>query len=133
MKVRRSTRSVHGPLDVTAMIDVVLLLLIFFMLNSSFVLQPGVEVHPPKGLDAGVRDSRYVINITAQDPPKIFFNDQLVTLEKLEGQLNRIGRRSEDPQIIIRADRAVPHGTVTEILNTAIRAGLSVVIATQSS
>jgi len=131
MKVRRSTRPIQGPLDITAMIDVVLLLLVFFMLNSSFVLQPGVEVTPPKGLDAGVRDSRYVINVTAQNPPRIFFNDQLVTLEKLESQLNRMGRRSGDSQIIIRADHAVPHGTVTEILNTAIQAGLSVVIATQ--
>ncbi|MEM6883650.1 MAG: biopolymer transporter ExbD [Verrucomicrobiota bacterium] len=133
MKVRRSTRSIQGQLDVTAMIDVVLLLLIFFMLNSHFVLQPGVEVNPPRGLAEGVRDSRFVINVTAQEPPRIFFNDQLVTLEKLEGQLNRMGRRSADVQIIIRADSAVPHGTVTEIMNTALRAGLSVVIATQGT
>lgn len=133
MKVRRSTRSIHGPLDITAMIDVVLLLLIFFMLNSSFVLQPGVEVNPPKGLDAGVRDTRYIINITSQQPPRIFFNDQLVSLEKLEGLFNRIGRRTDGVQVIIRADKNVPHGTVTEILNIAIRAGLSVVIATQGT
>ncbi|MEM6822756.1 MAG: biopolymer transporter ExbD [Verrucomicrobiota bacterium] len=133
MKIRRSTKPLTGPLDVTAMIDVVLLLLVFFMLNSSFVLQPGIQVNPPRGFDAGVRDSRYVINITAQQPPKIFFNDQLVSMDKLSKQLGRLGRRTDDTQIIIRADQEVSHGTVIEILNLAIRSGLSVIIATQGT
>ena len=131
MKIRRATRPLRGPLDVTAMIDVVLLLLIFFMLNSSFVLQPGIEVTPPRGLDTGVRDTRYVINITGGGEPRIFFNEQLLPIEKLKSQLSRLGRRMDDARVIIRADRDVSHGTVTEVMNLAIQSGLSVIIATQ--
>jgi len=122
-----------GPLDITAMIDVVLLLLIFFLLNSSFVLQPGIEVRPPRGLDSGVRDARYVIHITAEPTPRFFFNDQLVNREKLERQLTRLGRRTGESQVIIRADRSVAHGVVSDVLNMIIRSGLSAVIATEGA
>ncbi|MGF1678047.1 MAG: ExbD/TolR family protein [Candidatus Methylacidiphilales bacterium] len=133
MKLRRSVQALQGPLDITAMIDVVLLLLIFFMLNSSFVLHPGVEITPPQGMHAGVRDAHYVVNITGQTPPRMFFNDQIVTMENLKIQLGKLGRRSEEMQIIIRADKEVQHGVVTEIMNAAIQAGLTVIIATQGS
>lgn len=133
MKVRRSIRPLRGPLDVTAMIDVVLLLLIFFMLNSAFVLQPGIEVQPPKGFDTGVRDSRYVVHIIGQTPPRIFYNDQITTMEKLDRQFRQLSRRTDEAQVIIRADRSVTHGTVSEVLNSAIRNGLSVIIATEGS
>ena len=46
MKVRTSARVLRGPLDVAPLVDVILLLLIFFLLTSSFVFQPGIVVDP---------------------------------------------------------------------------------------
>jgi len=131
VKLRRSIQPLRGVIDMTALIDVVLLLLIFFMLSSSFVMQPGIQVEPPRGFHSGVRDSRHIVTILAQEPPLIFFNDRKVARKRLESELQVLARRGEDVNLIIRADRAVSHGTVVEIMNTAIQAGLSVVIATK--
>jgi biopolymer transport protein ExbD len=132
MKLRRTVRSLNGPIDVTPLIDVVLLLIIFFMLSSSFVLQPGIKVDPPKGrVNTGVTDSRYVINVTAQQPPLIFLNDQLTSLDRLKDVLIEIAREETEVTVILRVDQAVSHGFVTEIMNKALEAGVSVLIATQ--
>ena len=82
MKVRTSVRILRGPLDMAPLVDVILLLLIFFLLTSSFVFQPGIVVDPPtpgqsKG---GVNDTRYVITATAGLTPQIFFNDRALSL-----------------------------------------------------
>lgn len=116
----------------TSLIDVVLLLLIFFLLSSSFVLQPGIKVNPPRGLSqSGVRDSQFIVNVTAQDPPLVFINDQLTSLERLGVEFRRVARTKPDASIILRADRSVPHGLVTEIMGLALEAGVGVVIATK--
>ena len=85
MKVRTSVRILRGPLDMAPLVDVILLLLIFFLLTSSFVFQPGIVVDPPtpgqsKG---GVNDTRYVITATAGLTPQIFFNDRATDLVQL--------------------------------------------------
>jgi biopolymer transport protein ExbD len=73
VKLRRTIRPLPRVIDMTALIDVVLLLLIFFMLSSSFVLQPGIEVNPPRGFHSGVRDSRHIVTVLAQEPsPDLF-------------------------------------------------------------
>lgn len=132
MKLRRHIKPLSGPIDVTALIDVVLLLLIFFMLSSTFVLQPGIKVSPPKGLNnTGVSDSRYIINVTDQKPPLVFLNDQIITLDQLSKDLRLIANRSGDVTVILRADQEVSHGFVTAIMNRALEAGVSVLIATQ--
>jgi len=132
MKLRRSLKPIAGPFDMTALIDVVLTLLIFFMLSSTFVLQPGIKVNPPRGPGgSGIRDSRYILNVTAQHPPMIFLNDQVVPLEKLDAAMKAIAREQVDATLVLRADRDVPHGLVTEIMSRALAAGLGVMIATQ--
>jgi biopolymer transport protein ExbD len=54
-----------------------------------------------------------------------------MTLEDLRPEFQVLSRRGDDINLVIRADRQVSHGLVVEIMNTAIQAGLSVVIATK--
>lgn len=132
MKVRRTVHALHGPLDMTSLIDVVLLLLIFFILSSSFVLQPGIKVNPPRGISkSGVSNTRFILNVTAQNPPLIFLNDQVITLDRLDGEFRRMARASSNASVVLRADSAVSHGLVTEIMGRALEAGVAVIIATK--
>lgn len=131
MKLRRSIYTVKTLPDITPLVDVVLLLLIFFLLTSSFVFQPGIKIDPPYGSGAGGANTRHIISISAQNPPLIFFNDQITTLETLEKKLGRLARRQPNTTLVIKADQAVPHGLVTEVMNFSLNAGLPVLIATQ--
>lgn len=133
MKLRRTIRPVGGPIDMTALIDVVLLLIIFFMLSSTFVLQPGVKVTPPRtGVGGGITNSRYVINVVNNNPPMIFFNDQITDLKNLAAQLAAISSERGERTVVLRADKEVSHGTVSEILGLAIRARVSVLLASDT-
>lgn len=132
MKLRSTVKIARGQLiDVAPLVDVILLLLIFFMLTSSFVFQPGVKVDLPIGGTSGSVSTRYIIAVSSQDPPQIFFNDQLVTLEQLRTDLRKISRTELNAALILKADVHVPHGLVVDLLNMALAEGLSVIIATQ--
>ncbi|MFQ3671214.1 MAG: biopolymer transporter ExbD [Verrucomicrobiia bacterium] len=126
-------RALRGPIDLTPLIDVVLLLLIFFILSSSFVLQPGVTIRSPAGLEGarGVTGARYILAVTGSKPTLIFFNDQMTTRERLSEQFRALAEREGDAVVVLKADRDVPHGTVMEILNKALGQGLRMVVAAQ--
>jgi len=133
MKLHQQVQILRGPLDLAPFIDVVLLLLIFFLLSSSFVLQTGIKVTPPSTMDGahGVTNVRHILAIAAADPPLIFFNDQITDREKLTDQFEKIAGDGKGNSLVIKADRSVPYGTVVDIMNQALAAGLSVVVATQ--
>ncbi|NBU68909.1 MAG: biopolymer transporter ExbD [Verrucomicrobia bacterium] len=134
MKVRTSVRILRGPLDVAPLVDVILLLLIFFLLTSSFVFQPGIVIDPPTAGQSkgGVTDTRYVITATAGLKPQIFFNDRAIDLAKLRLELARIAKLEPRAAVVIRADRELRHGVVTQLLDVVVQNGLSAVLASKS-
>jgi biopolymer transport protein ExbD len=134
MKLRRTVMPLRGPIDMAPLIDVVLLLLIFFILSSSFVLQPGIKIQLPRmvsGLNRGVTDSGYMLAVTAGNPPHVFFNDQVSGLDKLPEQFRTVAAKDDGATVILKADEDVANGIVVQIMNQALQAGLNVVIATQ--
>ena len=92
----RRLQPLHGVIDLVPVVTVVLLLLCFFLLSSSFVLQPGIKVDPPRSeFSEGTPSSRLIVAV-AMSPaqvdangnpmaphPVLFFNDQIVTLDGL--------------------------------------------------
>ena len=134
MKVRTSVQILRGPLDVAPLVDVILLLLIFFLLTSSFVFQPGIVVDPPSPgqSQGGVSDTSYVITATAGLKPQIFFNDRVTDLAKLRVELARIAKSEPRAAVVIRADRELRHGVVTQLLDVVVQNGLSAVLASKS-
>ena len=111
-------------IDMTPMVDCVLVLLIFLMVSSAFVDDPGIEVEKPDvgGTTAVGDQNALLIAIAADD--RIFFDGQEVRLEQVASlvKLAAIGR---DPALIIRADRAASHGTFAAIYGEAKRAGIA--------
>ena len=111
-------------IDMTPMVDCVLVLLIFLMVSSAFVDDPGIEVERPDvgGTTAIGDQNALLIAISADD--RIFFDGQEVRVEQVASlvKLAAIGR---DPALIIRADRAASHGTFAAIYSEAKRAGIS--------
>ncbi len=141
LKMPRRLPLKRGPLEMTAMLDVVLLLLIFFLLNSTFVLQPGIFVDPPRSpFEAGARANAIIVTVVmpprAAEPDSdtealIFYRDELLSLPEIQAALAELpGGRGSRP-VVINADQDVPLGIVTEIMEAAMLNDLSVVIGTQ--
>ena len=129
MKFKRHVELAKGRLDITPLIDVIFLLLIFFMLTSTFVLQPVIRVKLPKAITSEVlRERNLIIEVTAEG--KIYFNNEIISLPKLEEKLKSIAGKSKS--LLIKADEKASLGQVVEVWDLCRDAGISQVsIATK--
>jgi biopolymer transport protein ExbD len=129
----RKRRRVGPQVNITSLIDVVLLLLIFFMISTTFVTQPGIRVDLPKSstkVDNVAQESNTVV-ITADS--KIYINRQEVaSIEELRAQLVKLQEEQPGELIIVKADEKVAHGIVVSVMDIAKTSGFSrIAIATR--
>ncbi|MFZ5536154.1 MAG: ExbD/TolR family protein [Pseudomonadota bacterium] len=112
-------------LDLTPLIDVVFLLLLFFMLTTTFVEATRLKVDLPEagqGAAAEHKDEPWVIEIDAAGHYAL--NGEVVEADQLAARLRAVPGRSEDTQVLIRADGRATHQAVVRALDAARAAGL---------
>lgn len=132
MSSRRSYRARLSPtLDLTPMVDVVFLLIIFFMVSTTFItLESGLPVDLPQATTAeGQPEGLPTVTINADG--QIFLAGAIVTEEDLVGLLRSVLAESEAETVVLRADQSVPHGLTVRVMDAIKRAGAArVAIAT---
>ena len=142
--LNRRLQPLHGLIDLAPVVTVVLLLLLFFLLSSSFVLQPGIKIDPPRSaFSYGTPSSRLIVEVTLSPPqvdangvphprePVLYFNDQIVTLDGLGAALDKLPASRTMPSLIVKADKDVPLDVLNDIWNVAFTRRFSVHLATQ--
>lgn len=128
MRVERSLRINPGFLYLAPMANVILMLLFFFMLSTSFLLQPGVEVRvPPSPFLLVPRGTPQVVSITGAPQPAIYFQDEEVTGEELRTLLSQATQKGRT--LILKADETTPYAKISEVMNLALDLGYSTVLA----
>lgn len=116
-------RRVGASLNITPLIDVVLLLLIFFMISTTFVVQPGIPIRLPEAGSAASQLRReWVATVTARG--ELYLNEVRVTPKTLQRQLAAAVGRGEIEVLIVKADEAARHGRVVEVMDAAKLAGV---------
>ncbi len=114
-------------INITSLIDVVLLLLIFFMLTTSFVEQPGMKLDLPETKTSeGEKSGKLQISINSDG--SIFVNNEAVKMTDLESKISTISKKLEDKSLLLKADKTVHHGTVVQIMDIARSVGLEKII-----
>ena len=114
MRFKRHMELEHGlgQIDIAPLIDMVFQLLIFFMLTSSFVLQPGIRVNLPRAVTSEViKEESLVVIISSENV--IYLNESVLTIAELKSHLRQAAKR-EKP-ILIKADRRASLGRVVEV------------------
>ncbi len=110
-------------INITSLIDVMFLLLIFFMVTSTFLDQPGMKLELPSAESAEVaRVEKLVLYISSDD--EVIFNDQSIALDDLEETMRAALSEIEDRTLVLNADKAVQHGTVIRVMDIAKKLGL---------
>jgi biopolymer transport protein ExbD len=118
-------------MDVASWVNVTLLVLMFFIMNSGFILQPGVAVDLPAAPMTGGADYRSEV-VTLTQEGLLFFNDERMTRDGLAAELDRRTHRNPDIVLVIEADARVRHGDLVSLYNLATAAGVRrVVLATR--
>lgn len=110
--------------------DVILLLIIFFLFGSNLVLKSGVEVKLPASSSAiPSAEDAHIVTLVTSDTNEFYFNDERVNLEELENRLDAALKRSK--QVVILGDEAVNYGVVMQIARLFLNEGFSVSFATK--
>lgn len=112
MEFKRKVFIEKGRLDIAPLIDVIFLLLIFFMLTSSFIFQPGIRVNLPKAVTSEVLHKELLI-VTITEDNEIFIDERPVGGEELRSRITIAAK--EGQPLLIRADRDTDLGRVIEI------------------
>ena len=111
MKFKRNLYIEDAQLDMVPLINCVFLLLIFFLLTSSFIFQPGIKISLPKAVTSEViRENTVVITITSDN--RFYLNETPVTLLELKSKLEKTPTVES---VLIKADRDVILSKVVNI------------------
>lgn len=117
------TQSSLSEINITPLVDVVLVLLVIFMLTAP-VLQSGIQVKLPqtKTVDV-VTQPRMVLTITKDQ--EVYLGDKPINLANLPALLNKPGVNPADEIVYLRADERVPFGAFASVMDAVKQAGVS--------
>ena len=120
------TRHQHATVfSAAGMTDIVFLLLIFFLLSSSFVVQPGIKVKLPQTVVQEVPEEKQQVMISIDENEVIYINGKRTYETELLAELAPLIRVNPDQVVIIQADKDVRHEVVIKAMDYARRAGAS--------
>ena len=123
---RRGRRTPMAEINVTPMVDVMLVLLIIFMVTAP-LLATGVQVDLPESKAAALDQDREPVAISIDGDGGVFIDDVAVPDEMLPGRLEQLRASSAEeggPRIFLRADRALDYGRVMAVMGEINRARL---------
>ena len=137
MSLKRQHRAQSG-FPMSSMTDVIFLLLIFFMVTSTFVFPSEMEINlPQSGQQAAIKPST-IIFIDKEMKMSVQENDstgrgeeRAIQPEQLEGFLTGLHESDPSQFVALHADQDVPYGKIVEVLDKGARSGVKVVLATR--
>ncbi|MBC8206519.1 MAG: biopolymer transporter ExbD [Kiritimatiellales bacterium] len=130
---RPRRRTGRGFLTGTVFLDAALLISAFVLATSPFVRKPGILLDLPVSTQAGgIRFNDMVLSISREG--LIFFDDELVSLDRLQPALRAAAQAQPGVALILEADQSIQQSTVTAVYDAAAAAGFrQVFIATQNA
>ncbi|RLB76783.1 MAG: hypothetical protein DRH15_12160 [Deltaproteobacteria bacterium] len=108
-------------MELTPLIDVVFLLLIFFMLTSSFISQPGIKINLPKALTGQLLQKDTLV-LTITEDNRIYFNNKRILFKELKDKLKDVDRKEQT--LLIKADKQASLGRIVEVWDLCRELGI---------
>ncbi len=130
--MRLSEKKKKKPIiNITSLIDVLFLLLIFIMVSSTFLEEPGMKLDLPEAQSAEIGEKKE-ITIYITDAGEIFLNNDPVSLDQLKTVLDTLKADLQENGLTLKADAQATHGLVVEVMDIARQVGVKkLIVATQ--
>lgn len=128
MRLQRAFRMRGAVPVLTGALNVILLLLFYIILSTSFLLHPGIAVELPvsRSLLPAMQDP-VVLAVTGGAGASVYYEDVLIDPGQLGARLD--ARRGSSRQVVIKADKAAPLSLVAQVTELALARGFSVSLA----
>ena len=121
MKIKAHSEALT-TFNTISLTDIIFLLLVFFLLSSTFVLQPGVKVQLPTTTTTDISSEKSVV-VSVTKTGAIYLNDNLVNKIELGAQLRQMVLDVGNPILVLRADKDVTIENLVEIMDISKTAG----------
>ncbi len=112
-----------SDINVTPLVDVMLVLLIIFMVAAPMMVQ-GVDVDLPKATSKALKGNEDRLIISIDNNSKVFINEQVVSVEFLTQKLGAILENFDKKNVYLRADKKVSYGIVVNVISKIKKAGV---------
>jgi biopolymer transport protein ExbD len=131
MTFKRHYSITKGEINLAPLIDMVFQLIIFFMLSSSFIMQPGIKIKLPKAETTETIKEREIF-VDISENGTIFFNGKAVSLVKLKNIFEEeVKNNGNGIILVIKGDKDTKHGIVVNVMDLARKSGIErIAIAT---
>ncbi len=116
----------HKPMSVfnfISLADIVLLLLIYFLLTSTYVVQKGIRVRLPKSVTSEKTTVSKQITVTVTKSGAVFLNGKPVSMNNLSAKVKQLLEKNPKQIIVLRADASIPLEKAVKVLDEAKKAG----------
>lgn len=131
-KAEKKRTWASAVIDMTPLIDVVFLLLLFFLLTAAPAPDPTMAVQLPKAASGAVAKLPDEVELSLKDDGKIFFRGEHYPFEKLTSALKAIAAKKPATRVVLRGDRKANYESFIKLLEVVNNANLSLAVAVES-
>jgi biopolymer transport protein ExbD len=121
-RTHRIRRTDDEGVNLTPMLDVVFIMLIFFIVTASFIKEYGIEINRPDASPQTLTN-REVILVTISATDQVWIGGRSVDLRSIRANMERMLAEKPDAQVVIRADASCTNGAFVSVLDQARQAG----------
>ena len=133
MRMRRYSHQVEeeAGIDLTPMLDVVFIMLIFFIVTSSFIKESGIEVNRPQADTASSQEKGNILIAVTADG-QVWLDKQVVDVRSVRAHVERMRQEQPEGMVVVQADQDARTGLVVQVMDQARLAGVQDVVLAAS-
>ncbi len=113
----KKTQTALSEINVTPLVDVMLVLLIVFMISAP-LMQQGLSVDLPRTESTAITEAPEQKILVIKNTREVALDGAEMSLPQLKQRLLALGRKSKDLQILIQADQSLPYGYIAQVMST---------------
>lgn len=122
-RFRKNSEDEAG-IDMTPMLDIVFIMLIFFIVTTSFVKESGIEVNRPSAASA-VQKERANIFIGITDNGEVWIQKRQVDIRSVRANIEKLHAENPEGAVVIQADQGTKTGTLIQVMDQVRLAGVT--------
>jgi len=123
MARKRFQEEEEAAIDMTPMLDIVFIMLIFFIVTTSFVKEAGIDVNKPDASQAQAKPSANIF-IAIRANGEVWMDKRMVDVERVGANIERLLAEQPTDIVVIQADKEAKHGVVVKVMDQIKEAGI---------
>jgi biopolymer transport protein ExbD len=123
MRRKRSREEDEAEVNLTPMLDVVFIMLIFFIVTASFVKESGIDINRPDAATATVKERGNIL-VAITDTNQVWIDRRQVDIRSVRANIERLHAENPQGAVVIQADKNSKNGLLVQVMDAARQAGV---------